>query len=275
MRVRLQRRFGERPRSGRSSGRVRPHVGEGRIAAPGRLRDRLVRKGFAPRHVAEIGVHHPDRCQLRGYIDDGTRCTLVEPEPDAVEAIRRRFGELAHVVLHAVALCDRHGRVEMIRRAASTYLAEVARPPAVVNDGYRPRERDRFSVPATTFDTIDDGTIELLSVDVEGSEWYVIERMVSRPAVISVETHGSRYRNPHADEIGDWMARNGYVVWYRDRTDTVWVRPQRIRVGLGERVARIAADLRITARRLRKTLAAWGRARGGARRADRRRSTGR
>ena len=43
--------------------------------------------------------------------------------------------------------------------------------------------------------------IDLLSVDTEGCEWFVLQTLRSRPAVISIETHGGLYLNPHRDEI--------------------------------------------------------------------------
>jgi hypothetical protein len=48
--------------------------------------------------------------------------------------------------------------------------------------------------------------------------------MISRPAVISVETHGKRYINPFINEITQWMEDNGYELWYKDSSDSVYIR---------------------------------------------------
>ncbi len=77
--------------------------------------------------------------------------------------------------------------------------------PAQVNDDYQIRKEDRFQVGCVRFDEIDDGSIDLLSVDTEGSEWYVLKYLKSRPLVISVETHGKSYLNPFFGEISAWM----------------------------------------------------------------------
>ena len=95
-------------------------------------------------------------------------------------------------------------------------------PPSVVNDGHRTEDADTLVVPAERFDSIDDGTIELLSIDIEGSEWYVIKHMKSRPVVISVETHGKLYINPFMQEIDTWMQVHDYQVWYKDKSDTIY-----------------------------------------------------
>jgi hypothetical protein len=60
-------------------------------------------------------------------------------------------------------------------------------------------------VRCTTFDRLDDGSIDLISIDTEGSEWFVLKYITSRPDVISIETHGAAYTNPYLDEIQRWM----------------------------------------------------------------------
>ena len=93
-----------------------------------------------------------------------------------------------------------------------------------MNDGYVIAAGRSFTVPAVTFDTIDDGTIDVLAIDIEGGEWFVLRHLVSRPAIISVETHGKRYVNPYRAEIDAWMRAEGYGAWYRDDSDTVYRR---------------------------------------------------
>lgn len=98
--------------------------------------------------------------------------------------------------------------------------------PALVNDRYQPKAEDLFYAEAHVFSDFDDGSIDLLSIDTEGCEWYVLMHMKSRPLVISLETHGKRYRNQYITEIQQWMKDNGYRKWYRDKSDTVYVLPQ-------------------------------------------------
>lgn len=222
--------------------------------ATNRIYSRLRKKGFRPRHVAEVGVYLPEACNVYDYITDDVRCTLVEPEVSSVEAIEKHFRDRSNVTLHPVAVHARVGDLELVRRAASTFSADVTAAPAIVNDAYRIRDADRVVVPSTTFDRIDDGTIDLLSVDIEGSEWYVLKHMVSTPGVISLETHGALYTNPHLAEILRWMEERDYCVWYKDRTDTVFVRRGEFRVDLWERIALLFVDIRIALRRFRKRL---------------------
>jgi len=39
----------------------------------------------------------------------------------------------------------------------------------------------------------------------------VLKHLVSRPKVISIETHGKYYLNPFLTEITQWMEREGYT----------------------------------------------------------------
>ncbi len=215
---------------------------------------KLNRKGFSPRHVAEVGVYLPQTCNVYDYIIDDVRCTLVEPDADSVAAIREHFADRTNVTLHPVAVYDRTGELELVRRKASTFVGELSDAPAIVNDEYEIQAEDKFKVPTQTFDLIDDGTIDLLSVDIEGSEWFVIKHMVSRPGVISLETHGAIYINPHLDEILGWMRKHDYVTWYKDKSDTVFVRRGEFGIDLRDKIQLFVVDLRIRLRRARKTL---------------------
>ncbi len=184
-----------------------------------------VRKAGIPVHFAcEVGVYLPDESNVLGWIEAGVRSTLVECDPVTVLALRERFGAHAHVTIEDVAVADAAGTLTMYRKGASTFGSNVPRSPAQVNDNYRPVAVDSFEARAVTFDTIDDGTIDVLSIDIEGGEWFALRCMRSRPAVISVETHGKRYVNPFLSEIAGWARAEGYGAWYHDASDTVFRR---------------------------------------------------
>ncbi|MDJ0757934.1 MAG: FkbM family methyltransferase [Woeseiaceae bacterium] len=217
---------------------------------------RLEAKDFKPTHVAEVGVYLPETSNVIDYIRAGVRATLVEPDPVSLKKIHTMFGDSPNVSIVEVAVYDRVGQITLSQRDASTFVSDLEASPAIVNDGYQQSEEDQFTVDCTTFDRIDDESIDLLSVDTEGSEWYVLETMRSRPRVISIETHGARYVNPHIDKIQAWMRDNGYVIFYKNRTDSVYVQPDAIKVSLPERIGTQIKSAWLTARRLRKELQA-------------------
>lgn len=213
---------------------------------------RLTARGWTPAHVAEVGVWQPEASIARPWLERGARGTLVEPDPESAAKLRTAFAHRPDVVLHQVAIDEAPGRVWMYRRGASTFLASVDAPPATVNDGYQPRTEDAIEVAAVTFDQLDDGTIDLLAVDVEGAEWGVIRTLRSRPTVIAVETHGAAYRNPHLGEIHAWMRARGYVPWLMTWSDTVFVLPERIRPTPFDRVRLAVMRARLGLRAGRK-----------------------
>ena len=178
--------------------------------------------GIPVTHACEVGVYMPDTSNVLGWINGAVRTTLVECDPAIVAVLHDRFAQHAHVRIEGVAVADAPGTLTLYRTGASTFGANVPVAPALANDGYTRSSADAFTVPAVTFDTIDDGSVDVLSIDVEGGEWFVLRHLRSRPQVICVETHGKRYVNPFLTEIDEWMRSQGYGAWYRDACDTVY-----------------------------------------------------
>ena len=205
------------------------------------LCEKIQKAGFKPHHVAEIGVFLPEDSNIYDFIIAGVKSTLVEPDPRSARANKEHFHGRDNVTLHTVAVYHTEGKVQLAQRQASTYVTDLTSSPAIVNDGYHLDEKDTFTVDAVTFDTIDDGTIDVLGIDVEGCEWFVLEKMKSRPTVLSIETHGAMYINPHIKEIDAWLQSNVYTPWYRTESDTVYVRGSAIRVDARDR-ARLVLD---------------------------------
>jgi FkbM family methyltransferase len=180
--------------------------------------------GIPVAYACEVGVYMPDVSNIQGWIKAGVRSTLVECDPVTVAALREQYGALPNVRIEDVAVADEVGTLTLYRAGASTFGSNVPQAPALVNDGYRKTDANTFDVRAVTFDMLDDGTIDVLSIDIEGGEWFVLRHLTSRPQIISVETHGRRYVNPYLAEIEGWCRAEGYGAWYRDDSDTVFRR---------------------------------------------------
>ena len=218
------------------------------------LFEELSKRGFMPQHVAEIGVYRPETSNVLDYIRRGVKCTLVEPDPESIQIIRNYFSDYDNITLHQAAIYDFNGQIELVRRNASTFVRKLTNSPAIVNDAYRLNEDDIYVVESKTFDEIDDGTIDLLSADIEGCEWFVIKHMKSRPTIISLETHGSMYVNPFLNEILNWMNNNDYEMWYRTGSDTVFIKKGEIKIVFLDKGKLILRDIFISLRRFRKRL---------------------
>ena len=211
-------------------------------------------KGFMPSHVAEVGVWHPNTSNVYQFIQDGIKTSLVEPDPHSIKLIKEEFGKNENVTLHELALCDFNGEVELCKRESSTFISGLPSSPALINDDCDVEQTDKFTAKASLFGEIDDGNIDLISIDTEGSEWFVIKNMKSRPTVISIETHGGMYVNPYLKELLSWMDENDYTLWYKDKSDSVFVLKSVLTVDLTDRSQLLLSDFLISFKANKKRL---------------------
>jgi len=204
-------------------------------------------------HVCEIGVFTPERSNILDFIiKDRTRATLVEPDPERTRAIKKFFAGFPNTRLFPYAIYDYNGVLELAQRGESTFVTALPFSPAMVNDRYQVREEDTFRVECKRFDEIDDGTIDLLHIDTEGCEWFVLKYLKSRPSVISLETHGKTYSNPYLPEILGWMAENNYKRWYISKSDSVYYKQGAFPVTGWEKLRLKLMDAYIKFRKIRK-----------------------
>jgi len=218
------------------------------------LYQKVSKKNFTPEHVAEVGVWHPNSSNVYLYIQDDIKTTLIEPDPESIKLIKSEFNNKDNVTLHEVALCDFDGQVDLYKRQSSTFVSLLPSSPAMVNDNADLQKTDKFTAEAILFSGIDDGSIDLISIDTEGSEWFVIKNMVSRPAIISIETHGGIYTNPYITELLNWMQENNYVIWYKDKSDSVFVLQDTIPVTLTDKINLSLTNLKISLKSVKKRL---------------------
>jgi FkbM family methyltransferase len=204
-------------------------------------------------HVCEVGVYLPETSNIVDFIKEGIRATLVEADPETVIKIREYF-KADQVTIFPVAVWDTAGTLQLSKAEASTFATNLKVSPAIVNDNFNTDAAPTFTVPCKVFSDLDDGTIDLLSVDIEGGEWYVIKHMKSRPKVISVETHGKYYTNPFIAEITTWMDQNGYATWYKDPSDTVYVMKTLLSPDFGDRLDTTLSELRIVWKKMKRVL---------------------
>lgn len=215
------------------------------------LYKKLKAKNFAPTRICEVGVFLPEESNVLQFIQEGIATTLVEADPNFVIQMKNYFKDQRNVTIVEAAVFDDNGTVELCRRDSSTFISTLEKSPVIINNGYRVDEEDKFSAKAIKFSEVDDGDFDLLSVDIEGAEWYVIKHMISRPAVISIETHGKYYINSKITEISTWMTNNSYRIWYKDKSDTVYVKQGTFDISIFENLALMKVNLQLSLVRLK------------------------
>ena len=216
------------------------------------------KRGFNPKVVAEVGVWHPNTSNIYSYIENSVKSILVEPDPKSIKLIKEKWNKTPNVTLYEVALCDFNGEIQLCQRESSTFVSSLPNSPALANDNCNIEESDNFIAKAIKFSNIDDGTIDLISIDTEGSEWFVIKNMISRPTVISIETHGGIYVNPYIVELKKWMDDNNYALWFKDKSDSIYVLKNKINLTFFDKtnlfITNILLLLKVIKKRISKKL---------------------
>ena len=201
--------------------------------------------GLKPRTLVEVGAAHPDTYRLSQYVNTDSWIVLVEANPRLFYCLAHGYngdnwvkewpslphppydfqglGRFPNVNLLHAAITERPGLVRLFERNASSFV-EGLQSPAKANDGYLEDVKDSYTVPGITIDQIDDGTIDVLLADCEGSEWFCLKGLKSRPKVIVLELSGRAYTNPYSNEILAWMTENGYDVGGHVEQDSWFVR---------------------------------------------------
>jgi len=183
--------------------------------------------GIPVRRAAEIGVFSFPDSSVKGYAAAGVPCDLYEAMPRFCEHIAIDIRDLPNVTLHRFAVSNRNGTLDLHfagHVGGSTFAVGQASSPALVIDRFVPDEASKVRVPVRDFAEVDPGDFDVVSIDIEGGEWNVLQQLKSRPAVLAVETHFRKYVNPHLAEIVEWCRANGYRVWYLTKSDTVFFR---------------------------------------------------
>jgi uncharacterized repeat protein (TIGR04076 family) len=174
--------------------------------------------------VYEVGVWKPEESHIKNLIPYAKKVMMFEAQEKYAELSRIVFKEYGYVTVHTVAIYKENlDSIKLIDVGSSSFIQGIASPSINVAE-YNLPKRNVFSVIARTFDNYDEGNIDILACDIEGAEWFVLDKMKSRPKLICLETHFEPYRyvNPFMNEINKWMKNNGYVIYCNDVSDTVY-----------------------------------------------------
>ena len=179
----------------------------------------------------EVGVHFWKDCRLVNQINDNKKVILVEPLLRCVEDIYINIKNKKSAILHPVAVTEKIGSTVIFDEGPSAFINEVrGKAPCHQNKYYDVPNSRQISqneiqrVPTVSFDVLDPGNIDMLLIDTEGAEFFVLKNLISRPKIISVETHYANYKNPFYDQIIEWMNFNNYEIWYKTESDTIFIK---------------------------------------------------
>ena len=168
--------------------------------------------------ACEVGFYRLEDSQIKGFIEAGVKCIIIDVLP-VTKDIKMKM----NVVYHPFGIGFNHKPQGFNKFGASTYMTDT-NSPAVINKNHKPERKDIFYQDAFTFDKFDTGTIDVISIDIEGMEWAVLCNMISLPKIIEIEMKWKKYINPHYNTIRHWMKINGYIFLERDGSDYIYRR---------------------------------------------------
>ena len=219
-----------------------------------KLTKKLKEKDYEPYHICEVGVWHPKTSNIKYYIEKDIKTLLIEPDSESIALIKKEWGDKKNLILKTFACTDFEGTIDLHKAGSSSFISSCNNSPAIVNDSFDIKSNISTKVDAKKFSSEDPGDIDLISIDTEGSEWFVIKNMLSRPNIISIETHGGYYINPYINEIKQWMTEYSYILWFKDNSDSVYIKKGVIEVKFNEILFLIVKNIHLFFRRYRKGL---------------------
>lgn len=179
-----------------------------------------------PKNIWEVGVGNPAASRAAKFIDLGVPLHLFEPLHLQYSRLVESFGGRENVKIYQVAISDIDAEVNLVESNECSFIEGVKSPTVYMN------ERGQWGVPTTKsrvqakpISFYDDGHIDILLIDTEGNEWKVLSTLISRPRLISVETHmhDSGYQTVNLDKIREWLKNNGYHLIAQDVSDEYYL----------------------------------------------------
>lgn len=188
--------------------------------------------GILINKAAEIGVYTFETSAIKPLIESGVECDLYEAIPSYSEKIKKAIEAHHKTKLHNCAVADYNGEMTLYLAGASTFNSNQKESPAINHDRFKTSDAMALTVLCRDFNDLDNGDYDYISIDVEGGEFSILSRMKSRPVIINLETQSRDYINPKLGSITDWMVENNYKVWFRNDTDTLFIKSSRKYPGL-------------------------------------------
>ncbi len=171
----------------------------------------------------EVGTGPLTTCHFQELSRDPEyNVTFVDADQAALLAVKSSYPNAA--TRWGAIVKEATGTTSAILRSCpnpgQNYIKDVKSPVVLT----RPEHKfEESRVPAFTFDKMDPGNIDILCLDIEGSEWYCLNKMKSRPSLVCVEMRRKNYQNPFTDTIEEWFLYNGYKLLKQSKPDDVWI----------------------------------------------------
>lgn len=153
-----------------------------------------------PKVVFEVGVGNFLSSRTRHYWNRDCEFHLFEPNPEFYKELKNKINR-PNVHLHNVAIYKENTEINLRLSSLSSYIEDQT-----LQREFPPK--DYVKVSAKTISEYDNGDIDVLLVDIEGCEWFLLKKIVSKPKLIVLEMN--KPINPYLKEIEEWLYKNKY-----------------------------------------------------------------
>jgi FkbM family methyltransferase len=198
-----------------------------------------------PQIIYEVGVGGLNLARSSGYFNmPGVEVYLFDPIKRYVDEINQHIQQIKCKNAQIIQCClyDYDGKIEIWNNGEAPMIKGLDGPNIKNNDpktleqylisakGYnkdnqgKTEREESISVDCFKISKFDKGNIDILMVDTEGSEWFILKHMISRPMFIFIEMSTEGYTNPHIDEITEWLNKNNYIKYGQLAADWLLIR---------------------------------------------------
>lgn len=179
---------------------------------------------FHPRKILQVGAANSGDLEYMKFIEQGATAILIEPHPKFYAELVGKWGNIPNITIFNVGVADKVGKFKFIEAWASTCLAEYAKIPKLAKD--LPDLNNTFECNCQLISGFDEGDIDLLYIDANGADFYSLKHLVSKPIMISIETHNihNNYENHMIKHIDAWGILNNYTIMAFNESDTVYIK---------------------------------------------------
>ena len=176
---------------------------------------------YNPKTIFEIGVGSPYLCRTANMMGGDVNLKLFEPHPDTFNQLKQNYGHFKNLELYNLAIFDFDGFLKFSKDGDSSFVSQVLSPTKYTSN-LTNKVCEEIYVECKSIKNFDNGNIDIALIDTEGSEWFILKEMISRPKLIVIETHNDDcgYENENIDLIFDWMSDNNYKLINRDSSDS-------------------------------------------------------
>lgn len=171
-----------------------------------------------PKVIFEVGTGSIESTKSLKYFCSDVKCVLFDPikkfTDDLLEIANKN--NCNNVAIHNCAIADYNGEIDIYSNLEASSIVTINNPSFQTGnqDKYfnSPAYKGIIHVPCFTIDQFDKGDIDILYIDTEGSEWFCIKHLISRPKIIHIEMYmnNKAYINPFETLILEWMKTNNY-----------------------------------------------------------------